>query len=460
MAELSLGVDAPNIQAAIAAFGALNKEQQAAVLHSQGLVEAHRKLTGTSRDAQREMTAGWRAIAGELGVVTTMAGALTAALGGARQMWQQYKAETAAAGGGHAAEVQNFAQLLQQPKLVNRPGDAQAIRQFISTQAQRGLGKSSDLYAAAGAAVGMGGDLADVINATTGAAQQKQLVPSTDTAGWAKGYMASRRAGFGAQGAANLATIVGPTGGGSIAGLAAMAEASGLSLPDLMALQETVAGELGVEPQEVQSMISRAVAGGVKMDEIVSGKIRPSTRRKLKNARGLKLLGALESGRERFGEQREQFRALAAGQGSLAGWTQSQLPVEDLQLISEQADITAAEEERNASSEYRSEAGRARRIKAMKEGHVLPPTLPLPPNVEEARLAVLSEADPTGQNAGIKAAVAYDFTGLLAALTLLVSQLHEMKSPQTHAEAADANARALDARRPPIPNNEPDPAPR
>jgi hypothetical protein len=391
MAELSLGVDAPAIQAAIAAFGSLNKEQQAAVLHAQGLVEAHRKLTGASRDAQKEMSAGWRTIAAELGVVTTMAGALAAALGAARQMWQQYKTETAAAGAGHAASVANFAQLVQMPELIGKPGTAAAIRSFIGAQTRRGAGTGADLYAAAGAAVAMGADLGDVQTATLAAARQKQLVPATDTAGFAKAYMASRKAGIAPAGAANLATLAGPGGGQSIAALAAIAQASGVSLPDLMALQETVAAELGKEPEEVQGMVARAVAGGVRLDEIVSGKIRGSTRRKLKNARGIQLLGALESGRSRFEERRGQFRAYAAGQGSVQGWTESQLPIEDLALIEETADIAAGEAERNASPAYRDAAARQRRIEAMKKGHVLPPSLASAiPELAEARYCWLS----------------------------------------------------------------------
>jgi hypothetical protein len=461
MAELSLGVDAPAIQAAIAAFGSLNKEQQAAVLHAQGLVEAHRKLTGASRDAQKEMSAGWRTIASELGVVTTMAGALAATLGAARQMWQQLKTESAAAGAGHAAEVASFAKLVQLPELIGKPGQAAAIRSFVETQARRGTGSQADLYAAAGAAVSMGGELGDVMSATLAGARQKQLVPTTDVSGFAKAYMASRKAGVGSAGAANLATSAGPAGGQSIAALAAIAQASGVSLPDLMALQATVSAELGKDPEEVQGMVARAVAGGVKLDELVSGNIRGSTRRKLKNARGIQLLGALQSGRERFAAYRGQFGALAAGQGSVVGWTESQLPPEDLSLIEETADIAAGAAERDFNPTFRAGAARQRRIAALKEGHVLPPSMasfygPL----NEARLRVIAQGDDSLPARTFRSVAGFDPTPITAALTLLAYHIRDTNSTKTHAEMADANARAIDARRPPIPNNEPDHAPR
>jgi hypothetical protein len=312
------------------------------------------------------------------------------------------------------------------------------------------------LYAAAGAAVGMGANTQDTYAAMTAAAAQKRLIPSTDTAGFAKAFIASRKAGIGNIGATNLAVLAGPGGGESIASLAAMATASGVALPDLMALQATVADELGKDPREVQSMVARAVAGGVKLDEIVSGNIRGSTRRKLKNARGIELLGALEQGRGAFAENRAMYRALAEGRpwrqgqryADLTDETRAQLTDADREELAAQQEIDAIEGGYATNPQAADYARKFALAKKLSEGHFrLPSFGDRNPDLALRRAQALSSGDP-----GAAAGAAIDFTGLL---TLVADRI-----VRAIADSADANARALDARLPPIPNNEPDHAPR
>jgi hypothetical protein len=450
MAELSLGIDAPGIQAAIQAFGSLNKEQQAAVLYSQGLLESHRKLTGESRQMQREMQQVWRSVASDIGGVTSIVGVLNAALAAARQQHQELMALTDRAGQSAKAGVANFAQLAQMKQLIGKPQQAAQIRDLITGMVRTGEGKGSDLYAAAGAAVGMGATMEDTYAAMASAAEQKRLVPTTDAAGFAKAYMASRKAGIGKVGSTNLAVLAGPGGGESIASLAAMATASGVSLTDLMALQTTVADELGKDPGEVQGMVARAVAGGVKLDEIVSGNIRGSTRRKLKNARGIALLGAIEQGRDAFAANRAQYRALAEGQqyGDLADYTRAQLTDADRDELAVQQEIDAREAGFVSSPDARLIARKFALAGKMREGRLRLPSLgDRDPDVALRRAQAIESSDPVVSLIGRA-----DFTGALMAITdRLVNAI--LGTPA-------ANARAMDTLRPPIPNNEPDHAPR
>lgn len=321
MAELSLGVVTPGLSEAVRAYGALTKAQQAAFDHTTGLKDRHKELAAETRRATADMAAGWRGIASELGLVTTAGAGVLLMLSKAREAWQEYQRLTQAGAKAQESFAGAYNRLAQTPELVAQGavgrGQAQRYREFALGLGERGVGAPTEIMQALTAGAGTGAHPEQVMAAVEAGAHAKRLTPDTSIESFALATLQGRAAGYGQRGAENLAVMAGKGGAGTLGRLRATSTATGISLPHLMAMQDTLADELQMDEGEVLGMVQRAVAAGVSPEEMMSGKISKRSLKKMKGARTMALAGALTSGRASMQGAMAAYDELAGGRRAL-----------------------------------------------------------------------------------------------------------------------------------------------
>jgi hypothetical protein len=308
MGDFRIGVQTPGLEEAVANFDKLDASQKKAFQAAVGLDRAQRNVGKAARSASDEVGSACRTMVGQLAGVasgTEIVLKLFAAVKADMERIQHLDA-------GAAAKQREFA--AASGALLARglkPAEVGRYEQFAKQQSAASGVSTTDILGAAAALEQTGADGNDIRNALARGVQAKRLAPGLDLAGFAGGTLRVQQAlGVGAGPASNLSLLLDEGARKDLAGAKAFAAGSGMSLPQVLALQELMEQRAGIEPAAARGGLEKALKLGVPAQRLAAGNLTAFDIQRIRRAKGGATLAAALEG---------SAGTLAELQGSFAG---------------------------------------------------------------------------------------------------------------------------------------------